>query len=257
MIETNKRELAIPMISVVIPTQDRAGVLGGAIESVLASPLIMSPAQIIVVDDDSHDQTQEVAQRYGVRYVRVACHSSGGSRNVGFRMVRTPYVTFLDDDDVWLPGNMGPQLAALDARPAAGLAYGIAQCATEELEPLPWRFPSPPLPSGLVPDDLHRSGYPQLGVVLFRREAVAAVGAYDPRIRYHQDADLILRVAAQQEIVGVEVVGMLHRLRSPSKARSDYFWADARREVLRWRPTQVGVRRRTSMNFQFRTEGLF
>ena len=98
---------------------------------------------------------------------------------------------------------------------------------------------------------------PQLGVVLFRREAVAAVGAYDPRIQYHQDADLILRVAARHEIVGVDVVGMLHRLRPPSKARSDYFWADARREVLRWRPTQVGVGWWTAAKFRFRTKGLF
>ena len=94
-------------------------------------------------------------------------------------------------------------------------------------------------------------------MVLFRREAVAAVGAYDPRIRYHQDADLILRVAAQQEIVGVEVVGMLHRLRSPSKDRADFFWAEARREVIGWRPTQAGVGWWTAAKFRFRTKGLF
>src|SRR5579859_2323363 len=170
MTKPREYDLPSPRISVVIPTHDRASLLGGAIESVLSSPLIVSPEQIIVVDDDSHDQTRDVASRYGVRYVRVACHSSGGSRNVGLEHARTPYVTFLDDDDVWLPGNMEAQLAALDAHPTAGFAYGIAQCATEDLQPLPWRFPSTPLPSGYVPDDLHRHGYPQLGVVLFRRE---------------------------------------------------------------------------------------
>jgi hypothetical protein len=128
--------------------------------------------------------------------------------------------------------------------------------AAADLEPLPWRFPSPPLPSGIVPDDLHRNGYPQLGVVLFRQEALAAVSAYDPGIRYSQDADLLIRIAAQYEIVGVEVVGMLHRLRSPSMARCDYFWAEARREVLQWRP-QVAVRWWTGAAFRIRTRGLF
>jgi glycosyltransferase involved in cell wall biosynthesis len=250
-----------PQISVVITTQDRATLLRKAIESVLPSPLISSPEQVIVVDDDSHDETEDVARQFGVRYVRIADHNTAHSRNAGLALAQTPYVTFLDDDDVWLPGNMEAQLSALETHPAAAFAYGIAQCATEDLEPilepLPLQFPTPPLPSGLVPEQLHLSNYPQLGVVLFRREAVAAVGGSDPRIRYHQDGDLMLRIAGHHEIVGVEVVGMLHRLRPPSKARSDYHWATDRREVTRWRPRHVGVGWKTAARYRIETRGLF
>ncbi len=247
-------------ISVVITTRNRAGLLRQAIESVLPSPLITSPEQIIVVDDDSQDETEEVARQFGATYVRHARHNIGYGRNAGLAHAHTPYVAFLDDDDVWLPGNMEAHLAALEAHPNAAFAYGIAQCATEELEPIlepiPVRFPKPPLPSGLVPNELHK-GYPQLGVVLFRQDAVASVGGSDPHIQYFQDADLMLRIAGHHEIVGVEVVGMLYRQRPPSKARSDYHWARARREVLWWRPRHVGVSWTTAAKFLIETRGLF
>jgi hypothetical protein len=165
----------------------------------------------------------------------------------------------LDDDDMWLPGNMEAQLAALEANPNAGFAYGMAQFVTEDLEPLAGPFPSPPLPSGLAPEKLHLS-YPQVGVVLFRREALAEVGGFDLRIRYFEDADLMARIAARHEVIGLEVLGMLYRERSPSKARSDYFWAEARREVTRWRPkhvSHVSIGWKTAATFRFRTKGLF
>jgi glycosyltransferase involved in cell wall biosynthesis len=245
-----------PLISVIIPTHNRADLLADAIESVLPSPLIVSPEQITVVDDDSHDNTEEVVRRFGVRYMRIAVHSPGASRNAGLALVETPYVAFLDDDDAWLPGNMDAQLAALEAHPNAAFAYGMAQCATEDLEPIAGTFPSPPLPSGFDPDGLHLS-YPQLGVVLFRRRAVVEVGGSDPRLPYHEDADLMIRIAARHEMVGVESVGMLYRLRPPSKARSDFFWADARREVTRWRPKHVDIRRRTVRKFWHHKRGEF
>ena len=166
-------------ISVVITTHNRAGRLRQAIESVLPSPLITSPEQVIVVDDDSRDDTEKVVRHFGLQYVRIDRHNISHCRNAGFSLTETPYVAFLDDDDVWLPGNMEAHLAALESHPGAAFAYGIAQCATEDLEPLPFRFPAPPLPSGLVPDQFHLR-YPQIGVVLFRQEAVAAVGGSDP-----------------------------------------------------------------------------
>jgi glycosyltransferase involved in cell wall biosynthesis len=235
------------LISVVIPTHDRCLSLRESIESVLASDLIASPDQIVVVDDDSTDTTAAVAEQFAVKYIRVACHSTATSRNTGLAVVDSPYVAFLDDDDVWLPGNIEPQLAALQSHPHAALAYGMAQCADEDLRPILGCFPTPPLPSGLDPDRFHLS-YPQLGVVLFRREFIAECGGFNPRIRYGEDGELMLRIAAEHEVLGVEFVGMLHRLRSPSRQRSDYFWAKERREVTRWKPRHI-VRRPVAKRF--------
>jgi glycosyltransferase involved in cell wall biosynthesis len=242
------------LISVVIPTHNRASMVGVAIASVLQSPLIGSAEQIIVVDDDSEDETEQVVRPFGVRYVRVACRSSGATRNAGFALVQTPYVAFLDDDDVWLPGNLEEQLSALEARPGAGFAYGLTQCANDDLEPLPWTYPSPPLASGIVPERLHLD-YPQLGVMLFRREAVAEAEGFDSGIPYYQDADLMLRIAAKHEIVGVSSVGMLHRLRAPSRSRDDYYWSN--RDVITWRPKGAGIGWRTTAKYFVGQKSLF
>jgi glycosyltransferase involved in cell wall biosynthesis len=239
-------------ISVVIPSRNRAPFLDVAIASVLRSPVIVSPRNVIVVDDDSRDATPDVARRWGVRYRRVCNRNISHTRNAGLTFARTTYVTFLDDDDAWLPGNMEAQLAALERHPDAAFAYGILQCATEDLEPLASTVPRPPLASGRVAERLHLN-YPNLGVVLFRRQAVLDFGGFDPRIPYYQDADLMLRIAARREIVGVDVVGMLHRLRSPSKSRSDYYWTN--RDVIRWRPKLVGWKAATK--FQVKIRGMY
>src|SRR5262249_35986997 len=111
-------------VSVVIPTHNRAAQLEVALGSVMASPLISSPHQVIVVDDHARDPTPEIVRRWGVRYVPIIGNSVARSRNVGWHRATTEYVSFLDDDDAWLPGNMESQLTALDAHPEAGFAYG-------------------------------------------------------------------------------------------------------------------------------------
>ncbi len=242
------------LISVVIPTRNWANRVGITIASVLASPLIASPQQVILVDDDSEDETEQVVRHFGIRYRRVACRNVSGSRNAGLALVQTPYVTFLDHDDVWLPGNLEPQLSLLESDPNLAFAYGITQCATDELKPLPWTYPSPPLPSGVVPEQLHLA-YPQLGVVLFRREVIAGIGGFDLRIPYYGDGDLLIRIAARHEIIGVPSVGILHRIRDPSRERDDYYWSN--RHGTNWRPKGVGIGWRTKAKFCVGIKSLF
>jgi glycosyltransferase involved in cell wall biosynthesis len=237
------------VISVVIPTHNRARWLAGAIESTLKSPLI-EPNRVIVVDDDSQDDTEEVARSYGVTYLRGVFKGPSGARNAGLAVTTTYYVNFLDDDDEWLPHNMEAQLAALENHPDAGFAFGLLQTATEDMRPTGWTWPRLPLAN--APDALH-VGYPQLGAVLFRRDAISEAGCFDRRIRYHQDADLMLRIAARREIIGLNVIGVLCRGRRPGKTRADYFWSN--REVTNWWPRTVGWRARVRFNYGIR--GMF
>jgi glycosyltransferase involved in cell wall biosynthesis len=225
-------------VSVVIPTHNRAQWLAAAIKSTLKSPLI-EPKHVIVVDDDSKDNTEEIARSYGVTYLRGVFKGPSGARNAGLRAITGDYVNFLDDDDEWLPHNMEAQLAALENHPHAGFAFGLAQIATEDMRPTGWTSPRLPLATG--PDALH-VGYPQLGAVLFRRDAIMEAGYFDPRLRYREDADLMLRIAARREIIGLNVIGVLYRERGPGKSRADYFWSH--RAVMNWWPQTVGWRAR-------------
>lgn len=224
-------------ISVIIPTHNRALLLRSAIESVLASPLIDEQHDVIVVDDGSTDETAAVAARYGVRYVRVEAGGPSGARNEGLALADREFVAFLDDDDVWLPGNMAPQLQALLAAPSAAFAYGRVVRTNSELEPFGSAMPEPPLPSGKIAAFLVRNNV-QLGAVLFRTAKVVEACGFDPAMRYSEDGDLMLRLAASHGGVGVDHVGSLFRQRDANPQDSEHRWrahkayADAMRK---WR----------------------
>lgn len=104
-----------PLISVVIPTYNRAGVIPTTIQSVLAQTY--RNLEIIVVDDASADRTQEVVSGFSDRRIRYICHEQnrGGSvaRNTGVTAAKGSFIAFLDSDDAWLPSKLEVQLAAI------------------------------------------------------------------------------------------------------------------------------------------------
>lgn len=212
-----------PNLTVVIPTHNRAPLLRQAIESVLRSPLIASPTQVIVVDDSSTDETPSVISQAGVRTVRVASGGPSGSRNAGLAMVETEFVAFLDDDDVWLPGNMEPQLAAMGGSPSAVFAFGRVQLTEPDLEPRGTPIPGGELPSGFAADWLYANSV-QLGVVLFRAETLKASNGFDTQLRYYEDTELLLRLASHGRVEGVDCVGLLFRQRPSSKDDAEARW---------------------------------
>jgi hypothetical protein len=106
-----------PAVSVVVPTHNRANLIGRALDSALreTGPL----DEIIVVDDGSVDDTPAVLERYRdrVRCLRVLNGGAGRARNLGIREARKPLVAFLDSDDEWMPGGLALRRAVMAARP--------------------------------------------------------------------------------------------------------------------------------------------
>src|SRR5215813_13858184 len=89
-----------PLVSVIIPTFDRAPWLGEAIASVLAQTY--PHLELIIVDDGSHDATPEVVQAFGqvLTYIRQAHAGVSAARNRGVAASRGALVAFLDSDDL-------------------------------------------------------------------------------------------------------------------------------------------------------------
>ncbi len=125
--------LPIPQVSVVIPVHNGARYLGEAIESVCHQTLL--PAQIIVVDDGSTDESATVAR--GFAQVEYAFQENAGAataRNTGAALARHEYLAFLDADDVWVPQKLEWQLAALNSQIAGAMAFGhVEQFASPDL----------------------------------------------------------------------------------------------------------------------------
>ena len=107
-----------PLVSVVIGTRNRSGLLLRTLRTVLWQT--HGRLEVLVVDDGSDDDTAEVvASHPDPRVVLVRRTSSGGvarARNDGLAQARGAYVAFTDDDDLWAPGKLEAQLAALAAQ---------------------------------------------------------------------------------------------------------------------------------------------
>lgn len=113
--ERKKREG--PQVSVVMPAYGCADTIERAIRSVLEQDI---PLELIVVDDCSPDQLNQVINQYRgttpvLRYVRNSENlGASGSRNRGVAMAKGKYVAFLDADDWWTPGKLKKQVEVLE-----------------------------------------------------------------------------------------------------------------------------------------------
>lgn len=114
------------MVSVVIPTHNRAEFLGAAIRSALGQSNV--EVEVIVVDDASTDSTNEVLEGFGdqIRVLRLDKNvERGAARNLGVALAKGKTVAFLDSDDVWMPGKLAAQLCLVgDGEPVVtGIEY--------------------------------------------------------------------------------------------------------------------------------------
>lgn len=114
-----------PLVSVVIPTYNRAGLIGETIESVLAQEF--SNLELIVVSDGSTDNTEEVVRSYADPRVRfIKQDNSGGParpRNTGVACANGKYIAFCDDDDLWMTQKLQKQVALMEKNPDAALCF--------------------------------------------------------------------------------------------------------------------------------------
>ncbi|WP_299097500.1 glycosyltransferase [uncultured Winogradskyella sp.] len=113
-----------PLVSIIIPTYNRADYLKYTIDSVINQTY--TNTEIIVVDDGSpNDDSKELCRQYSnIKYFKI--ENSGGPvkpRNYGFQKSKGDYIAFLDDDDLWLPNKLEEQVEILKQNPEFGLVH--------------------------------------------------------------------------------------------------------------------------------------
>lgn len=217
-----------PAVTVVIPTHDRLALL----EETLRSVAEQHPrTAVVVVDDGSTDGTAEaIAGRTGIELVHnpEGRWGSGRARNAGLGLVTTPYVAFVDSDDLLVPGALGAMSRALDAAPSAPFAFGRALAAARTdggWAPEGLIAPLPAERAALGPAIFARNMVPSSGA-LVRTQAARLVGGYDTDLVFSEDHDLWLRLAALGEPVHIPRLVLVHRRHvgnrhMPARARKD------------------------------------
>lgn len=108
-----------PTFSVILPTFNRARFLPDALDSIFVQGV--PDVQVILVDDGSTDDTRAVVAAYGrgVQYVRQENSGVAAARNTGLSLATGRFISFLDSDDVWMPGKMEAELSIFDGNPSA------------------------------------------------------------------------------------------------------------------------------------------
>lgn len=114
------------LVSVIIPTYNRAHLICGAIDSVLSQTY--GSIEVLVVDDGSRDDSAElIRSRYGadarVRYFWQENQGVSAARNRGLREARGEFIALLDSDDLWLPAKLEAQVQVLRKIPEAGMVW--------------------------------------------------------------------------------------------------------------------------------------
>ena len=105
-----------PLVSVIIPAYNCAGLISRAIESVLIQEVSL---EIIVIDDGSGDNLEQVLETYrdnpAFSFIKNKTNlGAAGSRNKGVAMAKGRYVAFLDADDYWAAGKLKKQTDAME-----------------------------------------------------------------------------------------------------------------------------------------------
>ncbi len=132
-------------VSVVVPCYRCGDTIGDAVASIATQT--RRPAEVLLVDDASGDDTldalQRVADAYPAGWVKVIASSPNGgpsrARNLGWQQAVQPYIAFLDADDTWAPDKVAWQMAELERDPRIALIAHRMKVAPRGAAPVPAR----------------------------------------------------------------------------------------------------------------------
>lgn len=188
-----------PLVSVIIPTYNRAGLIARAVKSVFAQSY--TRLEVIVVDNASSDNTAEAVKSISDERLRFIRHEvnkgPAASRNTGLRCSRGDYITFLDSDDEWLPQKLACQLDVF-RQEADGIGLIFTNGFNESINTMAI---TEPVPSGIYYDPRRDNFYPLRKLIttlsswMLPSEVVKRVGYFDEAMITWDDGDYLARVA--------------------------------------------------------------
>lgn len=222
-----------PKVSVVIPTYNRADLIGLALKSVQRQSY--RDYEIVVIDDGSKDGTDAVvaAQAPEARYTWQENVGIPEAINVCVRAARGEYIAFLGSDDALLPGAFERQVAALDKNPNAGMVHGAAWLMDEDgrlTEILRPRFARADyVRDGLAERvDLLFTNHIVAPTVMIRRQCFADAGLFDLRFGLYEDWNMWNRVLKTWDAAYIHEPVTCYRVHG-GDAGSIFHTADPRR----------------------------
>jgi glycosyltransferase involved in cell wall biosynthesis len=185
-----------PTVSVIIPTHNRAHLITKAIKSVLNQTY--QEFELIVVDDASTDNTEEVVKSFSdnrIRYIPQKTNLGGSAaRNTGIKAAKGEYIGFLDDDDEWLTEKLQKQINKFQKLPDDfGLVYtGQVVVSEKRRESL---YSLIPKLRGNVYNNLLGSCILGSATPIVKKRCFKKAGFFDETLPSCQDWDMWIRIS--------------------------------------------------------------
>jgi glycosyltransferase involved in cell wall biosynthesis len=188
-------------VTVVIPTFNRAGVVCGAVESVLGQLSTDFQCEVIVIDDGSTDETALVLSGYlpRIKYIRTENRGVSAARNLGILESSSDWIAFLDSDDLWHPSKLAEQFKCIDMT-GKKLCFCVSQSESGELlddllsvDDALQRLGTRSYPSGdtrLIIAERH----PFIQSMLVHKSLLFEAGCFDESLCVAEDTKLIYRL---------------------------------------------------------------
>lgn len=202
--------MASPLVSVIIPTYNRANIVPRAIESVLRQTY--DNLELIIVNDASNDSTEEVVRNYGDEQLTYLAHETNrhvsAARNTGIDHASGEYVAFLDDDDEWLPEKLKRQINLLEgANNDVGMVYCWMEYRNGETVVRRYR---PKLRGDIFKQTIGGQPIGACSTLVVRNDVVDEIGGFDESLPRGNDGDFIRRVAQVCEVKYVDEILVRH-----------------------------------------------
>ncbi|MEG4352393.1 glycosyltransferase [Microcoleus sp. LAD1_D3] len=183
-----------PLISVIIPAYNGDRYIVQAVESALGQTF--TNLEIIVVDDGSTDNTQQVLQPYldRIRYIYHENQGVGVARNLACQLAQGEFLAFLDADDYFLPSKLEKQLACFDADPGLDMVQTgwllVDETGREISAVKPWQQASKLDLESFI---LYKCVRPS--AMMLRQKWWEKLGGFDSQFPLAEDLDFALRLA--------------------------------------------------------------
>ncbi len=186
------------LVSIIIPTYNRAWILSQAIDSVLNQTYC--DRELIVIDDGSTDNTQKLLATYGEKIQVILQENKGVSaaRNRGIEAASGEYIALLDSDDEWLPEKLKSQVEFFKENPGALI------CQTQEIWIRNGQRVNPKnrhkKQTGMIFESSLSLCLVSPSAVMFKRDLIVKTGLFDEIMPACEDYDLWLRVSCKYPI---------------------------------------------------------
>lgn len=196
--------LTTPIVSVIIPTFNRAEYLEMALQSVIAQTYLQH--ETIIVDDGSTDGTEACVRKYRhllrLRYFYQPNKGRAAARNTGMQLANGRWILFLDSDDVLLPEAL-TNLVETTSRTECRMIVGQVEFFGPSGEI--WQPITKELPSGLIYPSLIRECTISMGSYLICKPCAESSGLFDSSLEPCEDYDYHLRFALRYPILAIKV----------------------------------------------------